>query len=214
MERKKLVIVGAGGMGREVLFQLLDINSKTDCYDILGFIDNMPDLQGKVINDFSVLGDDLWLLNYPDEINVVLGIGNAQARKRAAEKFFRNKHIVFPNIIANEVKYSESVTMGEGCIIGFYSTLTVNISIGNFVIMLRQCSVGHDSSLGDFVTLYPGVSVSGNVAIGNGTEIGTGANIIQGKSIGDNSIIGAGAVVIHDVPSNCTAVGVPAKPIK
>jgi FlaA1/EpsC-like NDP-sugar epimerase len=77
MKNKKLVILGAGGMGREVLFLLLDKNTDSD-YDILGFIDNTPDLQGKTINNVPVLGNDTWLLNYQDEINVIIGIGNSR----------------------------------------------------------------------------------------------------------------------------------------
>lgn len=64
------------------------------------------------------------------------------------------------------------------------------------------------------MTLYPSVNVSGNVHIGECCEIGIGSNIIQGKKIGTEIIVGAGSVVIKDIPSQCTAVGVPAKPIK
>jgi sugar O-acyltransferase (sialic acid O-acetyltransferase NeuD family) len=214
MECKELVILGAGGFGREVLFQLLDINSKSNGYTILGFVDNTPDLAGKKINNFPVLGDNSWLMNYPDKINVVVCIGSSQIRRRVVEEISQNKKIIFPNIIAGNVKYSDTVKMGKGCIICLSSVLTVNISLGDFVMINLDCTIGHDASLGDFVTLYPSVNVSGNVSIGRCTEIGTGSNIIQHKTIGDNSIIGAGAVVVRDIPSDCTAVGVPAKPIK
>ncbi len=56
--------------------------------------------------------------------------------------------------------------------------------------------------------------MGGNVTIGEGTHIGIGATIIQNINIGKNVIIGAGAVVVTDIPDNCTAVGVPARPIK
>jgi sugar O-acyltransferase (sialic acid O-acetyltransferase NeuD family) len=213
MSTKKLVILGAGGMGREVLFQLLDMNSGNKYYDILGFIDNTPGLQGKSVNNFPILGTDRWLINYCDEINVVIGIGNPIIRRQVFEKFSSQGNIFFPSIIADGVKYSESVTIGSGCIIGFYSVLTVDISIGDFVIILRHCSIGHDVTIGDFVTVYPNVTISGNVLIGGGVEVGTGVNIIQNKSVGDNSVIGAGAAVIRDIPANCTVVGVPAWPI-
>jgi sugar O-acyltransferase (sialic acid O-acetyltransferase NeuD family) len=211
MENKKLVIIGAGGMGREVLFLLSETNNR---YDILGFIDNTPELQGKIINQFPVLGGDSWLFNYPDEINVVIAIGNPKARKQTVDKFSEYKNILFPNIIADNVKYSDSISMGKGNIICFSSIFTVNISIGSFVIINSNTIIGHDVSVGNFVSLYGSVHIAGNVSIGECAEIGIGANIIQGKSIGNNAIIGAGAVVVRDIPANCTAVGVPAKPIK
>jgi sugar O-acyltransferase (sialic acid O-acetyltransferase NeuD family) len=215
MKTKKLVILGAGGMGREVLFLLLDGNARKEKeYNILGFIDNSSDLQEKKINNIPVLGDDAWLLDYQDEINVVIGIGNSRMRKRAFEKFSHKKNILFPNIIADNVRYSDSIFMGKGCIVCFSSILTVDIRIGDFVIINLDCTISHDVILNDFVTLYSSVNVSGNVSIGASTEIGVGTNIIQNKCIGENVIIGAGSVVVKDIPSNCTAVGVPAKPIK
>jgi serine acetyltransferase len=50
--------------------------------------------------------------------------------------------------------------------------------------------------------------------VGECTFIGTGASIINQITIGDNTVIGAGAVVIRDIPSDVTAVGVPAKIVK
>ncbi|HEY9245409.1 MAG TPA: DapH/DapD/GlmU-related protein, partial [Candidatus Methanoperedens sp.] len=47
--------------------------------------------------------------------------------------------------------------------------------------------------------------------IGRNVYLGAGAIILPGVTIGDNSIIGAGAVVTKDIPSNCVAMGVPAK---
>jgi sugar O-acyltransferase (sialic acid O-acetyltransferase NeuD family) len=179
----------------------------------LGFIDNAPDLQGKKINNFPVLGDDSWLINYPDKINVVIAVANSKARRLVVDKLYNNKNIVFPNIIADDVRYSDTVNMGKGCIISFSSIMTVNISIGDFVIFNCNCNIGHDVAIKDFVTLYGNVNVSGNVSIGTGVEIGVGTRIIQNKKIGDNAVVGIGSVVIRNVPSNCTVFGVPAKPV-
>jgi serine acetyltransferase len=60
----------------------------------------------------------------------------------------------------------------------------------------------------------PSVNVSGEVKIEQGVYVGTGAKIINLLEIGENTIIGAGAVVSKSLPANCTAVGIPAKPIK
>ncbi|MWK60345.1 transferase, partial [Pseudomonas otitidis] len=92
--------------------------------------------------------------------------------------------------------------------------ITVDIKIGNHVIINLDCTLGHDDIIHDYVTIYPSVNVSGNVEVGECSELGTGMQIIQGKIIGNETIVGAGAVVIRDIPDKCTAVGNPAKVIK
>ena len=214
MERKKLVIVGAGGFGREILYQLSEVNCQNDMYEILGFVDDTPELQGEIIKGYPVKGNLQWLIDYDSEICAVICIGNSKARKKVVERISFNPKIIFPIIIANDVRISDDVKFGKGCIICLSSILTVNVTVGDFVIVNLDSTIGHDAIIDDFVTLYPSVNVSGNVHIGCCTEIGTGSNIIQWKKIGENTIVGAGAVVIKDIPANCTAVGNPAKPIK
>ena len=54
----------------------------------------------------------------------------------------------------------------------------------------------------------------GEVVLEEAVYVGTGAKIINQLTIGKNTTIGAGAVVSKSLPENCTAVGIPAKPIK
>ncbi len=204
-----LVVFGAGGMGRELMWQL----EETGGYNLLGFADDNSAVQGKTVNGYPVLGGSDWLLERESETAVAIAIGSPRIRRMVAEKLRANSNISFPNIIAPDAKISKLVEMGEGCIVCFGSIITVNIKIGDFFLSNRSCNVGHDCVIGDYVTLNPMVSVSGNVNIASGCDVGTGANIIQGKSIGENAVVGAGAVVIRDIPPNCTAVGVPAKAI-
>ncbi|MGQ7110151.1 UDP-N-acetylbacillosamine N-acetyltransferase, partial [Escherichia sp. TWPC-MK] len=74
--------------------------------------------------------------------------------------------------------------------------------------------VEHDNCIGDFVHIGPNATLTGTVTIDDGTQIGAGATIIPNLIIGNWSMIGAGATVIHNIPSRCTAVGLPAKIIK
>lgn len=53
-----------------------------------------------------------------------------------------------------------------------------------------------------------------SVIIGNNVWIGEGVAVLPGAKIGNNSIIGSNAVVIGEIPSNCIAVGVPAKIVR
>ena len=128
--------------------------------------------------------------------------------------FLANLFFIYPNIIAKSVKTSKYNELGKGCIICDDVIMTVKVNVEDFCIIDYDSTIGHESHLNKFVTLYPSVNISGNVEISECTEIGTGSNVIQQLKIGKNVVIGAGAVVVRDIPDNCTAVGVPAKPIK
>jgi len=211
---KDIVILGAGGLGREVLFELRELNKRGADFNILGFADDSPGADRKIIHGICVLGGSDWLKRYDKPLCVVIAVGSARVRRMLFERIRSNANLSFPNIIAHDVICSENVSFGEGCIVCFSDVFTVDISLGSFVLINNGCTVGHDAVLDNFVTLYPGVNVSGNVNIKEGCEIGAGSCIIPGKTVGENTIVGAGAVVIDNLPADCTAVGVPARVIK
>ena len=206
-----IILVGAGGFGREVLWQIKEHCSKD--FNVIGFVDNSPELIGQSIEGVPVLGNDEWLAGYQNDVSVAICIASPKIRKDIYNTLRTNPKISYPTIIANNVIYSKNVQFGQGCIVCVSSLLTINVSLGDFVIINPSSKIAHDSSLGDFVTLYYSVNIAGNVKINNGVEIGTGTTIIQQKTIGENSVIGAGAVVVKDIPANCVAMGVPAKPM-
>lgn len=211
---KDLIIIGASGFGREVSWLVERINKIQDEWNLLGFIDDDPELFGKTIDGYKVLGGCLVLTKYPDAY-VICAIAASSIRKKVIQRIRElNANVQFAILIDPTVEISKRVKLGIGNIICAHSILTVDISLGNHVIINLDCTVGHDAKIHDFVTLYPSVNVSGKTNIGECVEIGTGTQIIQGKTIGNNSVIGAGAVVVRDIPDNCTAVGMPAKPIK
>lgn len=82
--------------------------------------------------------------------------------------------------------------------------------------------IGETAVIGDDVTIYQGVTLGGtgkdtgkrHPTVGNNVMIGAGAKVLGPLVIGDNSRIAAGAVVLSDIPSNSTAVGVPAKVVR
>lgn len=211
---KDLIIFGASGFGREVAWAVERINNVSPTWNLLGFMDDDESIQGSEINGYKVLGKIDDVRKYSDAY-FVCAVGASKAREKIISNMKAvNPSVKFGIVIDPSVEMSDLVTIGEGTIICAHTIITVNISIGNHVIINLDCTIGHDAILQDFVTLYPSVNVSGITSIGRAVELGTGMQIIQGKDIGDYAIIGAGAVVVKDIPAKCTAVGSPAKPIK
>ncbi len=208
---KDIVIIGAGGFGREVAWLIEDINNVTPTWNIIGFVDDNKEIQGSLINGYPVVGDIDWLSN--QELYVVNAIGDSIVKKKVLERLNESKNS-FPILVHPNVVISKLVNIGEGSIICAGNIITVNISIGKHVIVNIDSTIGHDAIIGDFSTILPSVNISGYVELEQCVSVGTGSAIIQGVTIGQNTVVGAGAVVVKDLPANCTAVGSPAKPIK
>ncbi|MCR5482403.1 MAG: acetyltransferase [Clostridia bacterium] len=212
MEKRDIVVIGAGGLAKEVRWVIEECNKVNGKWNILGWVSKEE--SGTVIAGLPVLGDDDWLLGHASPIDVVVAVGSGSLRKKIATYLKQNKNISFPQIIAQSAEISKYVKLGEGAVIMNKSILTVDIEAGDFFLCNHGCTVGHDCRFDDYVTLNPGTHISGTVSIGECSSIGVGASVIQGVSIGRNTFIGAGAVVISDIGDNCTAVGVPAKPLE
>ena len=208
-----IVIVGAGGLGKDVQWLLERINEIEETWNILGYVDDGIKA-GSLVDDLPILGAVDYLLEYKKELAVVCAVASVKTRHRIIKKLEQNAKLVFPNIIDPSALLSKRIKMGRGNIILAGNILSVDIRMEDFCIFNADCTIGHDVVMESYVTVYPSANISGCVEIGHETEIGTGCHIIQGIKVGSGTIVGAGAVVIRELPSCCTAVGNPAKPIK
>ena len=211
---KSVVIVGAGGLGREVLEIFKDQNKTCERWNILGFIDDNQTLHGRVVNGYQVLGGQDWFRqNGNGKVSCVCAIADSSTR-RSIISHLDEFAVDYVNAIHPSVVMSDSVRLGKGVIIAAGTILTANIEIGNHVIINLSCTIGHDAFLDSFCTLSPSVNVNGADRLGEGVFVGTGVAFCPNLAVGDWAVIGAGAVVLKDIPEESTAVGVPARVIK
>lgn len=211
---QRVVILGAGGFAREVLWVFREANGVNHQWEVLGFIDENPKLHGKVICDLPVLGDFEWLKKADkSEIKGICGVGNPKTKKYLVEKA-KSLGLKFCSVIHPNVRMSEYVEIGKGTVITAGNIITTQVKIGNHVTLNLDCTLGHDDIIEDYCNIAPGAHISGNVTFKEGVDFGTGAVILQGLTVGKWSIIGAGAVVTRDIPDYVTAVGIPAQVLK
>ena len=82
--------------------------------------------------------------------------------------------------------------------------------------------IGETAEIGDDCTLYQGVTLGGtgkhtgkrHPTLGNGVMVGSGAKVLGPFKVGDRAKIASNAVVLEEVPSDATAVGVPARVVR
>lgn len=186
------VVIDAAKQSGHKIDAVFDDNKSTHGQNFCGFI-----VKGKI--DSSIEGQ------------AVIAIGNNEVRRSICERLTT---IQFISIIHPTAIISEDVEIGDGSIIMAGAIIQPGTTIGRHCIVNTGACIDHDCSIEDYCHIAPNCSIAGGVKIAQGSFIGIGTAISQYLKIGSWSQIGAGAAVISDIPSNCTAVGVPAKPIK
>ena len=210
---ENIVIIGAGGFGREVKMLIDQINEGSLQYNLLGFYDDSVQ-KGTEVFGLEVLGsvEELNQVTKPTAISIA--IGSPKVKKDIKDKL-SNPMLSFPRLIHPSVVLGiPSETIGIGAIICAGTIITVNITIGEFVILNLGCTVGHDTVIGNYCSFMPQSNIAGEVILGEAVYVGMGVGIINQVTVGNNVTLGAGSVVVKNIPSNCLAVGIPAKVIK
>jgi sugar O-acyltransferase (sialic acid O-acetyltransferase NeuD family) len=210
---RKLVIWGAGGHAREVNF-LCEQLGRT----VIGFLDERPFMKGTIVDDLPVIGDIHDVIPFlhshgmsVDDIDIVVaGVGDPPLKKHFLEKTIAHQFSIAGPLIHPKVFVSGRNKIGHGVIICEGVTMTVNITLGDFTVVNRTTTLGHDVMTGEHVTISPGVNISGNVSIRTGSFIGTGASVREKLTIGAWSVIGGGSFVATNVPDRTLYAGVPA----
>ena len=216
---RDLIIVGAGGHGREVfgLVQALNAASDDPEWRVIGFADDAAP-EGEVAARLVRL--DAWVVCAIDGIgrvssdglSAVVAVGDPAVRREIVERVVAAGVTLAPALVHPTASIGPDVRLGNGSVVATGSHLTTNVDLGVGVQVNVGCSLSHDVVLGDHVTLSPGCRLTGGVSVGEGAFFGVGAVVGPRVTIGAGARVGAGAVVLHDVDPGVTVHGVPARP--
>jgi len=211
---QKVVVVGAGGMGRCVLDVVDAVNaasSGSPLFEVVGVVDDSPQsLELLDQRGVSFLGAVDSLADLPGDVGYVIGIGNGAVRRRVAELPWC-RHRTAARVVHPNVHLGHGVRLGHGVVICSHVSIENNVVLGDHSHVNQNSTVGHDSVIGDYVTISPLAAVSGSTVLESESFVGTNATLRQGLTVGVAAVVGAGAVVLRDVPPGVTAVGNPAR---
>jgi sugar O-acyltransferase (sialic acid O-acetyltransferase NeuD family) len=206
-----LVIVGAGGLGREIALLIAQLNEARASWEVRGFYDDRAPAT-PTVGGLPYLGTVADLNATPTPLAVAVAVGNSASRAAVVARL-TSALLSFPALVHPQValRPEQRVVLNEGCLLQRGCVLTCDITLGRFVLLNLGCTVGHDAVLEDFCSLMPHANVGGGAHLGAGVYLGTNATVIHQIRIGAATTVGAGAVVVRDLPASCTAVGVPAR---
>jgi sugar O-acyltransferase (sialic acid O-acetyltransferase NeuD family) len=207
---KKLVIVGAGGFGREILAWIKDVPTPAKEYETICFLDDNPKALEPYNYQEPIIGG---IQDYrPREGDaLVMGIAAPTQRKLEIADSLLQRGARFISLIHPTAFLGNNVKLGQGCVICQNVIITSDVTIGNFVSINVLVAIGHDVLLGDGCTLYSFVNVNGFAKLGRGVEVGSHGTILPRAVVGDFAKVGAGSVVLKNVKPGSTVLGVPAK---
>ena len=157
---KNIVIIGAGDLGKEVVWLIEDINKVFPTYLILGFLDDDKTKAGSEFYGYKVLGgtEQLTELKQKIPLHAVIAIQNGSVRKKIVEahpEFDRWESVVHPTAVI-----ASTSPVGEGCIIFPQVTVSVDTKIGDFGLLYIHSTICNDCRIGSYVSVMTGALVS------------------------------------------------------
>ena len=215
MTATPLLIVGAGGLAREVLSAVTAANSVSPRWNVLGFCDDNPAMHGTELDGRPVLGPVDLVHDHPDAAVVVCTASarNQASRKRVVE-WLGLPAERYATVVHPSAAIAHGTELGHGSTLLAFVTITAPQVVGAHVVAMPQTIFTHDDQVGDYVTFAGRVSLSGGVTVGETAYLGNGALVREGLTIGAGALLGMGAVVLDDVPPFEVWVGNPARRLR
>lgn len=211
-----LAIYGAGGLGREVLETVNQIQKSRRHWDSVFFVEDRAadDIREKTVNGVPALDFELFISKFsPGECEFTIAVGEPAIREKLFQKV-KERGYFLATIVHPSAFVTESATLKEGTVIQMLAGIGPDTVVGENTLIQSFVSVGHDSTIGRNSVCSSYAGIMGNCHIGNRTYIGVHSGVREQIKIGNDTIIGMGSMVQRDIPDNVIAMGNPARPMK
>jgi sugar O-acyltransferase (sialic acid O-acetyltransferase NeuD family) len=207
---KKLLIIAAGGFGRELYAWA---SQHPDCgraWQLAGFLDDNSEAL-KPFGSFAPVWPLAGHKPAADQLYLI-GLGSPMTKEKLIAPLISGG-AEFLTFVHPSAIIGARVTLGRGVVICPGAILSVDIDVGEFAMVNLNCTIGHDAQIGRWTSLSAHCDITGGARVGQGCFFGSRATVIPGKNIGDRTVVAAGAVVMTHVPSDVLVAGNPARVI-
>lgn len=193
---RDIMIVGAGGFGREAVWTLERINTDSPVWNVIGFADDDPAKAEGSLEGYPMLGAIEKASHDHPGAAVFVAIGDNVIR----EKIYRRlRGHDFPVVIDPSAEVAPTAEIRHGSFVGPKAVVSVGTELGKFVIVNARAGIGHDTKMGDFSQACPGVTLSGHTTVGERAFIGSNACTVNGIVIGAGAKVAAGMPVYKNI---------------
>jgi sugar O-acyltransferase (sialic acid O-acetyltransferase NeuD family) len=205
---QRILIVGAGGFGREVFQWLRDSWPEWEPR-IAGFLsDDLARLDG-FQTPCRVVGSVRDHVPIPGAA-YLLAIGVPYARRTLAEVIERRGG-QFLSLVHPSAVIADSAVIGDGSIVCPGAIVSDSSRLGRCVLVNYHASLGHDATAGDYAVLSPYATLGGGATIGSDAFLGLHASVGPGISVGERSKVSANSCALSSVPPDSLVYGVPGR---
>lgn len=210
---ERLIILGAGALGREVAEAVRASNAVDPTRDLIGFLDDAPEAVDVDGLGAPVLGPLADAKEFTDArfVFAIASPHNPGLRAEVAARLDIDP-ARFVIVVHPSCSIAPSTRIGEGSVLLAGVVATAAVEIGRHVVVMPNVVFTHDDRIGDFATFGAGALVAGRSTIGSGAYIGAGATVRENVEVGAGALLGMGSVVTRDVPAGEVWAGVPARP--
>jgi sugar O-acyltransferase (sialic acid O-acetyltransferase NeuD family) len=205
---QRLVIVGAGGFGREVLRWACDA-WPSHAGLVAGFLSDDPGRLRGHSTELPILeSPETYVSRRGDYLLLAIGIPEA---RRAVAEGLRDRGCSFVSLVHPTAIVAPSASIGSGSILCPFSILSDAAAVGEFVLMNYHTSLGHDATAGDFSVLSPYATLGGSASIGPDVFLGLHASVGPGVSCGPRVKISSNSTALSNAPADAFVYGVPGR---
>lgn len=208
---KNLIIIGAGGYGREAFTLAKNSIGFDQNFVIKGYLDSdvsaLDKFQGyppilDTVEEYKIEEDDVF----------ICAIGNVAIRMKTVAEV-KAKGGVFTNLIHKSAYIGDNVKLGTGIFIAYDVVISNDTTIEDYVLINSRALIGHDCKVGEYTSVGVYAFIGGGVNVGASASINANVSVRNNIVIGNNATVGMGSVAIKNVPDNATVFGNPAKKI-
>lgn len=204
---KNIVIIGAGDLGKEVVWMIEDINKRKPTYLIVGFLDDDIAKKGNIHHGYEILGTLDRLSEYSEkmDISAAIAIQDGVIRKTIVERFPQFE--AWETIIHPSVNIASSTSVGKGSILFANTIVSVDSVLGRFNMCYLAAVICNDCKFGDYVSVMSGGLVSEHVDVGEETYLASGVCVYPHAKIGKRVRASVGTTISKDCADDAVVNG-------